>query len=87
MSTSIRPSGVHAPILERETLDLTCTDEESFGYWVAAMRALLAEQRLGEVIGPVQFGVPLLTKRLQMRRVVCSCLLLSLQCGRCLCAC
>ena len=29
----------------RDTLDLSCDDEETFGLWVAALRALLAEQR------------------------------------------
>ena len=29
---------------ERETLDISFDDEEAFGYWVAALRALLAEE-------------------------------------------
>ena len=30
---------------DRDTLDLSCDDEETFGLWVAALRALLAEQQ------------------------------------------
>ena len=43
--SDVRSEVVGSAPSERETLDITCDDEESFGLWVAALRALMAEVR------------------------------------------
>ena len=43
--SDVRTEVVGSAPSERETLDITCDDEESFGLWVAALRALMAEVR------------------------------------------